>query len=197
VEPERGDDRHGRIDPGRALRGRFALGLGASTQQLTEGLRDITFAAPVDRMRGTVTQVRALLRGERVPLAVVNGARALKLNVPRQEIPIHLAGLADESIRLAREVADGWLPFRYPRDRLALGKRLLQEGAARTGDPWRRIVVHSTIPAVVSDDLAKIAGRRCAYGSDEEERLSMRIMSRSGAPLPAPQKATLLSTGQC
>jgi alkanesulfonate monooxygenase SsuD/methylene tetrahydromethanopterin reductase-like flavin-dependent oxidoreductase (luciferase family) len=135
--------------------GRFALGLGASTQQLTEGLHDVPFAAPIERMRRTVTQVRALLRGERIPLAAVNGARPLKLNCPRQEIPIYLAGLADESIRLAGEVADGWLPFLYPRDRLVEGKRLLREGATRTGDPGRRIVVHPAIPTVVSNDPAK------------------------------------------
>src|SRR5439155_178141 len=51
--------------------GRFVLGLGASTAQLTEGLHDVPFVAPLARMRRTVMQVRALLRGERVPLGVV------------------------------------------------------------------------------------------------------------------------------
>src|SRR5499425_2803802 len=39
--------------------GRFVLGLGASTAQLTEGLHDVPFVAPIARMRRTVTQVRA------------------------------------------------------------------------------------------------------------------------------------------
>jgi hypothetical protein len=54
--------------------GRFVLGLGASTPQLAEGLHDTPFAAPVARMRRTVEQVRALLRGDRMPLAVTTGA---------------------------------------------------------------------------------------------------------------------------
>ena len=58
------------------------LGLGASTPQLAEGLHDTPFEPPVPRMRRMVTQVRALLRGERIPLAVTTKARALKLNVP-------------------------------------------------------------------------------------------------------------------
>ncbi len=62
--------------------GRFVLGLGASTPQLAEGLHDTPFEPPVPRMRRMVTQVRALLRGERIPLAVTTNARALKLNVP-------------------------------------------------------------------------------------------------------------------
>ena len=36
--------------------GRFTLGLGASTQQLTEGLHDVKFTAPVPKMRRVITQ---------------------------------------------------------------------------------------------------------------------------------------------
>lgn len=133
--------------------GRFVLGLGASTPQLAEGLHDVPYTAPLERMRRTVTQVRALLRGNRVPLAVATGARPLKLNVPAgAPVPIYLAALADGSIRLAGELADGWIPFLYPRSRLAAGAALLAEGAARGGDPARRVAVCPSIPAVVAAD---------------------------------------------
>jgi alkanesulfonate monooxygenase SsuD/methylene tetrahydromethanopterin reductase-like flavin-dependent oxidoreductase (luciferase family) len=136
--------------------GRFALGLGASTPQLTEGLHDVPFAAPLERLRRTVTQVRALLRGERIPLAVTGAPRPLRLNAPPQpDLPIYLGALADASIRLAGEVADGWLPFLYPRDRLREGIALLREGTARSADPGRRLAVHPTIPTVVAPDPAR------------------------------------------
>jgi alkanesulfonate monooxygenase SsuD/methylene tetrahydromethanopterin reductase-like flavin-dependent oxidoreductase (luciferase family) len=136
--------------------GRFVLGLGASTAQLTEGLHDVPFAAPIARMRRVVTQVRALLRGERIPLATATAARALKLNVPpAPALPIFLAALTDESVRLAGELADGWLPFLYPRRCLDQGKALLREGAARGGDTARRIAIYPTVPTVVSADPAK------------------------------------------
>src|SRR5437870_4120598 len=136
--------------------GRFVLGLGASTAQLTEGLHDVPFIAPLAKMRRTVTQVRALLGGERVPLAVATGARPLKLNLaPTGAVPIFLAALTDESVRLAGEVADGWLPFLYPRRSLAQGLELLREGAARSGDPGRRIAIYPTVPTVVSEDRAR------------------------------------------
>jgi alkanesulfonate monooxygenase SsuD/methylene tetrahydromethanopterin reductase-like flavin-dependent oxidoreductase (luciferase family) len=136
--------------------GRFVLGLGASTAQLTEGLHDVPFTAPIARMRRTVTQVRALLCGERVPLETVTNARALKLNVPAAPtLPIFLAALTDESVRLAGELADGWLPFLYPRRCLGEGKALLREGAARGGDAARRIAIYPTVPTVVSEDPAK------------------------------------------
>jgi alkanesulfonate monooxygenase SsuD/methylene tetrahydromethanopterin reductase-like flavin-dependent oxidoreductase (luciferase family) len=136
--------------------GRFVLGLGASTAQLVEGLHDVPFGAPVAKLRRTVTQVRALLKGERIPLAVTTAARPLRLNVPpTPEVPIYVAALADASVRVAGEVADGWLPFFYARDRLADGIALMREGAARSGDPDRPLGVWATIPTVVSDDPGK------------------------------------------
>jgi alkanesulfonate monooxygenase SsuD/methylene tetrahydromethanopterin reductase-like flavin-dependent oxidoreductase (luciferase family) len=136
--------------------GRFVLGLGASTAPLTAGLHDIPFAAPLARVRRTVTQVRALLRGERIPLAVTIDARPLKLNLPPvPELPIYLAALGDRSVRLAGEIADGWLPFLYPRDRLEAGIALLREGATAAGDPTRPRAVWPTVPTVVADDPGK------------------------------------------
>jgi alkanesulfonate monooxygenase SsuD/methylene tetrahydromethanopterin reductase-like flavin-dependent oxidoreductase (luciferase family) len=135
--------------------GRFTLGLGASTPQLTEGLHDVPFTAPLARMRRTLTQVRALLSGERVPLAVATGARALKLNVPATPVPIHLAALANPSIRLAGELADAWLPFLYPRSQLDVGRHRLREGAAAGGHVDRLPLIMPSVPTVVAADAAK------------------------------------------
>jgi alkanesulfonate monooxygenase SsuD/methylene tetrahydromethanopterin reductase-like flavin-dependent oxidoreductase (luciferase family) len=102
--------------------GRFTLGLGTSTAQLTEGLHDVPFAAPTAKLRRTITQVRALLRGDRIPLEAAAGARPLKLNLPpAPEVPIYVAALADASVRVAGELADGWIPFLYPLRALADG----------------------------------------------------------------------------
>jgi alkanesulfonate monooxygenase SsuD/methylene tetrahydromethanopterin reductase-like flavin-dependent oxidoreductase (luciferase family) len=136
--------------------GRFVLGLGASTAQLTEGLHDTPFAAPVARMRRTVTQVRALLSGDRIPLGVTEKARPLKLNLaPVPDLPIYLAALTDPSIRLAGELADGWIPFLYPVSRLATGREILGEGLRRAGNRSREPVICPSIPTVVAEDAAK------------------------------------------
>jgi alkanesulfonate monooxygenase SsuD/methylene tetrahydromethanopterin reductase-like flavin-dependent oxidoreductase (luciferase family) len=133
--------------------GRFALGLGASTPQLTEGLHDVVYTRPLARMRQTITQVRALLHGERVPLVVAKEARALKLNLPSAAgVTICLAALGDDAIRLAGELADSWLPFLYPWSRLAEGRARLCEGAARGGHPDRVPEIHPSVPVVVARD---------------------------------------------
>jgi alkanesulfonate monooxygenase SsuD/methylene tetrahydromethanopterin reductase-like flavin-dependent oxidoreductase (luciferase family) len=136
--------------------GRFVLGLGASTPQLSEGLHDTPFGPPVPRMRSMVTQIRALLRGDRIPLAVATSARALKLNVPpAPEVPILIAALGDAMTRLAGELADVWAPFLYPRSQLGTGTQRLREGAARGGHPERVPAIYPSIPAVVADSEAK------------------------------------------
>src|SRR5258706_4812825 len=136
--------------------GRFELGLGASTPQLAEGLHDTPFEPPVPRMRRMVMQIRALLRGARIPLAVTTSARALKLNVPpAPALPIHVAALGDAMTRLAGELADAWAPFLYPRSQLATGVERLREGAKRGGHPNRLPEIHPCLPTVVAGTDAK------------------------------------------
>lgn len=136
--------------------GRFVLGLGASTPQLAEGLHDTPFEPPVRRMRRMVTQIRALIRGERIPLAVTTNARALKLNVPPvPELPINIAALGDDMMRLAGELADAWMPFLYPWSQLSTGVERLREGAARGGHSDRVPEIHPCVPTVVADTDAK------------------------------------------
>jgi len=134
---------------------RFVLGLGASTAQLAEGLHDVPFQSPTARLRRTLTQVRALLRGERIPLGA-GGARALKLNLPpRPDVPIYLAGLADESVRLAGELADEWIPFLYPCSQLTVGRELLAEGRTRRGDAGDLPLIYPSVPTVVAEDAER------------------------------------------
>jgi alkanesulfonate monooxygenase SsuD/methylene tetrahydromethanopterin reductase-like flavin-dependent oxidoreductase (luciferase family) len=114
----------------RASGGRFALGLGASSPPLVEGLHGLTWAEPVARMRATLVAVKALLGGARLPLDREQ-VRPLRLGAPpEQPVPIILAALAPASIRLAGELADHWLPFLWARSRIPDGRALLAEGEA-------------------------------------------------------------------
>ena len=112
--------------------GRFTLGLGASSPPLAEGFHGVPWDRPLARLRKTLTGVRALLEGDRLP-APAGGARALRLGVaPDTPVPIALAALSEGSIRLAGELADVWTPFLWARSRIDDGKALLHEGRADT-----------------------------------------------------------------
>jgi alkanesulfonate monooxygenase SsuD/methylene tetrahydromethanopterin reductase-like flavin-dependent oxidoreductase (luciferase family) len=109
-------------------------------------------------MRQTLTAVRKLLAGERLPTPA-RGARPLRLGVlPDVPVPIVLAALSEGSIRLAGELADGWVPFLWARSRLDDGRAMLEEGEARSGSPRTHISVG--VPVALGPDAA--AGRRLA-----------------------------------
>ena len=130
--------------------GRFELGIGASTPQITEGLHDVPYRKPYTKLRQTLTQIRALLNGERVPIADVDGIRPLKLNLPPQpNIPIYLAATSQKSIEMAGELADGWLPFLITRDKLGEMVAILQASADAAGRE-QKIDVFPAMPTIVA-----------------------------------------------
>jgi alkanesulfonate monooxygenase SsuD/methylene tetrahydromethanopterin reductase-like flavin-dependent oxidoreductase (luciferase family) len=136
--------------------GRFILGLGSSTKQLAEGLHDIEYRTPYAKLRQTISQVRALLQGDRIPLAADRGARPLKLNLAGYiDIPILLGASSQKSIEIAGELCDGWLPFLYPRDQLAEGIALMQIAADKVGRTNVDFLIHPIIPTIVADSTAK------------------------------------------
>jgi alkanesulfonate monooxygenase SsuD/methylene tetrahydromethanopterin reductase-like flavin-dependent oxidoreductase (luciferase family) len=135
----------------RASGGRFSLGLGAGSPPLTEGLHGVRWERPVARVRETLIAVRALLAGERLPHPAP-GARALRLGVvPDVPVPIALAALANESIRVAGELADEWAPFLWARSRLGEGRALLDEGEARA-EPGRAPRITAAVPVALAPD---------------------------------------------
>jgi alkanesulfonate monooxygenase SsuD/methylene tetrahydromethanopterin reductase-like flavin-dependent oxidoreductase (luciferase family) len=136
----------------RASDGRFALGLGASSPPLVEGLHGITWQQPINRMRTTLVAVRALLEGDRLPLDREH-VRALRLGAPpERRVPILLAALAPASVRLAGELADHWLPFLWARSRLPDGRTLLAEGEALAERPSPAGVTVSVPLAIARDE---------------------------------------------
>jgi alkanesulfonate monooxygenase SsuD/methylene tetrahydromethanopterin reductase-like flavin-dependent oxidoreductase (luciferase family) len=134
---------------------RFVLGLGAGSPPLAEGLHDVSFTEPVQRLGAVTRQVRRLLDGQRLERTVERDNPPLRLAVtPRREIPIHLAALGPRAVRLAGEVADGWAPFLLPVSGLERGVRLLQEGMASRSAGRRPPLVAPCVPAAVSLDAA-------------------------------------------
>jgi alkanesulfonate monooxygenase SsuD/methylene tetrahydromethanopterin reductase-like flavin-dependent oxidoreductase (luciferase family) len=132
--------------------GRFALGLGASSPPLVEGLHGITWQQPVNRVRTTLVAVRALLEGDRLPLDREH-VRALRLGAPpERRVPILLGALAPASVRLAGELADQWLPFLWARSRLPDGQTLLAEGEALAERPSATGVTVSVPLAIAQDE---------------------------------------------
>ena len=90
--------------------GRFALGIGASSDRIVEGWNQIPFEKPLTKVSETVDFLRPVLAGERAPRG------GFKLEQPPAEpVPIILAALRGKMLRLAVEKADGAFSNFLPR----------------------------------------------------------------------------------
>jgi alkanesulfonate monooxygenase SsuD/methylene tetrahydromethanopterin reductase-like flavin-dependent oxidoreductase (luciferase family) len=137
--------------------GRFTLGLGAGSPALAEGFHDVPFQAPVRRLGNVTRSVRRLLDGGRAVSSASPQTASLRLAVPTPvDVPIYLAALGPAAVRLAGEVADGWVPFLLPRSGLDAGRRLLEGGAAGAERPVP--VLGPSLPAAVAGDESTARG---------------------------------------
>jgi alkanesulfonate monooxygenase SsuD/methylene tetrahydromethanopterin reductase-like flavin-dependent oxidoreductase (luciferase family) len=171
--------------------GRFTLGLGASTAQLVEGLHDVPYAAPLERMRQVLTQVRALLKGERVPrsrlrdgIALLHEGRA-RAAAPRAEprivpsIPTVVAADGAEARKGAAWFVAFYLtsmgPF-YPRaiSRLGFEREVKAVIAANT----------TRGSAVVPPEAEALLEELTVYGTPDEAKERLARWRRAGADLP-------------
>ncbi len=92
-----------------AAPGRFALGIGTSSNVIVERWNGLPFEKPYQRVRDTISFLRAALAGEKVTAAyetfTVDGFR-LGIPVPEQP-PILVAALREGMLRLAGRDGDG------------------------------------------------------------------------------------------
>jgi len=98
---------------------------------------------PEKKMRETVVTLRKSLDGGRTN-PKVEGKQ-----------PIYLAGVSRPMVRLAGEIADGWIPTWFSPEHVGEFKKLLEDGAARAGRSLNGFEIAPTVQAYVSDDLDK------------------------------------------
>jgi alkanesulfonate monooxygenase SsuD/methylene tetrahydromethanopterin reductase-like flavin-dependent oxidoreductase (luciferase family) len=142
--------------------GRFVLGLGTGGYGpafwASVGLPD----RPIAVMREYVTQVRALLAGEKITdSATALGAgspgwpRSASLGVADlPPAPVYLAALGPQMLRLAGEVADGALLNWATPEHVGVSRRRIEEGCARAGRDPGAVPMMMYIRVCVDDDVA-------------------------------------------
>jgi len=158
---------------------RFVLGLG------TGGVGPGFWAAaglpdrPIAVMRKYTTSVHDLLAGKSVSSdGLTLGPRTTALRaggLPR--VPVYLAALGPQMLRLAGEVADGALLNWATPDRIAVSREMVSDGARRAGrDPAVPLTMY--VRVCVDEDVA--AARR-AFGA----QVLSYAMAAPGAPKSA------------
>ncbi|MDX1450724.1 MAG: LLM class F420-dependent oxidoreductase, partial [Acidimicrobiia bacterium] len=150
--------------------GRFRLGLGLSGPQVVEGWHGVPYGRPLTRTREYVEIVRRILDrtdpltfdGEEYQIPFRGqGASGLgkplkRIGEARPDIPIYLASIGPQNVRLTAEIADGWLPIFYSPERAGeVFEASLREGFDRSGTDAKsaRFEVVPSVQAAAADDI--------------------------------------------
>jgi coenzyme F420-dependent oxidoreductase len=141
--------------------GRVILGLGTSGPIVIENWHGVRFDRPLRRTREYIDIIRLILSGERVDyhgeIFQLKGFR-LPFTPARASVPIYVASLGPQNLRLTGELADGWLPIYLDATHLADFQRDIESGAKKAGRTLDAIDVAPYILSCVSEDVA--AARR-------------------------------------
>jgi F420-dependent oxidoreductase-like protein len=136
--------------------GRMVLGIGVSHQVTVENWFGSHIEHPVAEMREYATALRAMFEGRDVPEGKRFPTKFRFMGFePRADLPIYVAGLSPNMLRLAGEVADGvmlWLC--NPEYIEAVVVPAVREGRERAGKTLDGFDIVAAIPAAVTDDRA-------------------------------------------
>jgi F420-dependent oxidoreductase-like protein len=142
--------------------GRFRLGLGVSNPDVSEGWYGVPFDGPLGRTREYVEIVRAALKGAPVTYVgshfqLPSGTRAsaplhLYTERLRPTMPIYLAAVGPQNLRLAGRIADGWLGVFVSPGAVAEAREEIEKGLVESGREPAGYEVIPCVPTAVDDD---------------------------------------------
>lgn len=142
--------------------GRFFLGLGTSGKAVIEDLHGERFEKPLARMREYIDIIRKASRGEKLDHdgEFFHTKRfRLRLTPFRDHLPIYIASLGPESLRMTGELADGWLPIYLAPSRMEAAVEEVKTAAERAGRSMADIAVSPQVSIYVTNDRAAARDR--------------------------------------
>lgn len=139
--------------------GRFALGLGLSSEIIVGQWHGLPFAPSIQQMREAVQIIRATAAGERVSFdGKFYRLKNFRLAIPAPSPPprIYLAALGPRMCELAGEVADGVLLNWIPPAAVPASVRHVETGAKRAGRSLADVDVAVYVRTCVTDERATV-----------------------------------------
>jgi 5,10-methylenetetrahydromethanopterin reductase len=131
--------------------GRFNLGLGAGAAEFMKWVR-LPYEKPLATTRRAIEQLRALFSGEQPPGWEPEAYLRFDPGTGGRRIPIYLAAMSPNMLRLAGELADGVLPLLFPPEHYATVEPLIREGAEQAGRTMDEIDLAACVWCSISDD---------------------------------------------
>lgn len=141
-----------------AAPGRFALGIGTSSNVIVEGWNGIPFEQPYQRTRDMVRFLRAAMAGEKIKTDYETfSVKGFRLRVgPPEPVPILVAALREGMLRLAGREGDGAIINWLSADDVRKVVPIVQDAA--DGEP-REIVARLFVAPTDDADTVRKLGR--------------------------------------
>jgi F420-dependent oxidoreductase-like protein len=145
--------------------GRFILGLGASGPIVVEKWHGLPYRRPIGRTQDYVKTIRLALTGKPLDSNVdgVDLAGFSLQNPPSVAIPIYIAALGPQNVRLTASVADGWLPIFAARGHTRPLVDDFDEASREVGRDPDHIDVAALIPTLLGDSAERLLRQQIAY----------------------------------
>ncbi|MEX2246528.1 MAG: LLM class flavin-dependent oxidoreductase [Dehalococcoidia bacterium] len=146
--------------------GRAVIGLGSSGANVVEHWHGVPFRKPATRLREYVRIIDMIMRREKLmhegTIFSLQRGFAMQFPTVRPHIPTFIASITPKSIVQTGEIADGWMPLYWPKDRLDEGIDLLMEGAQKAGKSRPDITVAPSLVLQLTDGADEAQVRRQA-----------------------------------
>jgi probable F420-dependent oxidoreductase len=133
-----------------AAPGRFALGIGTSSDVIVERWNGIPFEHPYEKVRDTLRYLRVALTGEKAEGGFRLGA------VPPEPVPILVAALRQGMLRLAGREGNGAILNWLSADDVSTVAPIVRDAAAAAGRPEPEICARIFVAPI--DDAEKVRG---------------------------------------
>ncbi len=147
--------------------GRALIGLGSSGANVVEHWHGVPFDRPATRLREYVQIIDMIMRREKLQYEgkVFHLGRGFTMQFPtsRDHIPTYIASIAPKSMAQTGEIADGWIPIYWPKDKIQEGVATIMQGARKAGKARADITVAPSIVMQITD-----------AGSAEQVRMQAR-----------------------
>jgi len=135
--------------------GRAIIGLGSSGKNVIEHWHGVPFEKPATRLREYIEIINMIMRREKLNYdgKVFKLARGFTAQFPtfRDHIPTYIASITPKSMVQTGEVADGWIPIYWPKDKIRAGVETIMEGARKAGKSRGDITVAPALVMQITD----------------------------------------------
>ena len=147
--------------------GRAIIGLGSSGKNVIEHWHGVEFDKPATRLREYIQVIDMIIKQEKLNYdgKVFKMDRGFTMQFPtiRPHIPTYIASITPKSMEQTGEIADGWIPIYWPKDKIQSGIDTLMVGAKKSGKSRADITVAPALVMQITES-----------GSDEQIRMAAR-----------------------